>query len=316
MIARRNLLLFGVSAVAPAFTSSAPTAWAYGAAITDVNTATGTPAPTFSITSGAAPTGVTLNADGTWSGTPTASGNFTFTVTATNSAGTADQAATVLVSYASKVLAVPSLLEAWTLTGNSTYLTGLKGAYNLTNSGGTPAGGADVPHPEGGKAILEDGINDYQYNNAVAAAVNQAGFSLMVWIHDATPPTTGYQPYITAIYNINNRAQVWWATDAGKLVGTQVRASAESSAASNADPAASTWTCLVATFAPTETKFYINTTAYTAVASGSFAAAFAKLHIGGVNDGALTYYSSASLSMAAVFNGVLTPEQVAILATP
>jgi len=47
--------------------------------------ATGYPAPTFSLTGGSLPPGLTLAADGTLSGTPTVSGTYSFTVTATNS---------------------------------------------------------------------------------------------------------------------------------------------------------------------------------------------------------------------------------------
>lgn len=50
--------------------------------------ATGATPITFAITGGAAPAGMTLAADGTYSGTPTTPGDATFTVTATNSRGT------------------------------------------------------------------------------------------------------------------------------------------------------------------------------------------------------------------------------------
>ncbi len=47
-------------------------------------TASGSPAPTFSITSGTPPTGVTLSSAGLLSGTPTQAGAFNFTIDATN----------------------------------------------------------------------------------------------------------------------------------------------------------------------------------------------------------------------------------------
>lgn len=306
----------GASAVAPTITSAAPTGIAYGVAVNHPYTATGTTPITWSVTAGALPDGLSLDSGtGVLSGTPTASGAFSWTVTATNTAGTDDQAASVTVTYLSKVLSIASLLEVWTLTGNTTYLTGQKGAHNLTNSGGTPAGGATVPFPEGGAAILEDGINDYQYSTAAAAAIDQAGFSLMIWVHDATPPVAGYQAYLTAHTDVNNRAQMWWAVDAGlKLLGSQVRSGAVSIAESNANLSASTWTCLIGTFAPTETKFYLSGTAYTEAAAGSYAGAFTQLYIG--QSPITASWVSASLAYTAVFNGILTPAQVAILATP
>lgn len=62
-------------------------AWTQGAALSDVAIeATGGTAPrTFARTAGAWPAGVTLNSDGTLTGTPTAAGDFTATVVATDS---------------------------------------------------------------------------------------------------------------------------------------------------------------------------------------------------------------------------------------
>jgi|GEM_PF-1033106 len=84
---------------APAITSGAPTTPAtVGTAYSFRVTATGVPAPTFSITAGALPAGLTLNpATGVISGTPTASGSYSFTVTATNPTGTDAQPYSIVV---------------------------------------------------------------------------------------------------------------------------------------------------------------------------------------------------------------------------
>jgi uncharacterized delta-60 repeat protein len=70
----------------PVFTAAIPTTPApKGAAYSYTFTASGTPAPTFSVASGSLPTGLTLDGTtGVLSGTPTASGAFTFTVKAAN----------------------------------------------------------------------------------------------------------------------------------------------------------------------------------------------------------------------------------------
>jgi Ice-binding-like/Putative Ig domain len=71
--------------LSPAITSAAPTGATAGTPYSYAVTATGTPAPTFSVSSGALPAGLTLNtATGVISGTPTTSGQFTFTITASN----------------------------------------------------------------------------------------------------------------------------------------------------------------------------------------------------------------------------------------
>jgi hypothetical protein len=74
--------------VAPAFTNAQPPAGAVGAAYSYTFTASGSPAATFSVATGALPAGLTLNGAGLLSGTPTTAGTATFTVTATNPAGT------------------------------------------------------------------------------------------------------------------------------------------------------------------------------------------------------------------------------------
>ena len=59
----------------------------------------GTGTVTFTTTSGTLPTGVTLSTGGVLSGTPTATGSFSFTVTATDSANhMANQAYTMVIN--------------------------------------------------------------------------------------------------------------------------------------------------------------------------------------------------------------------------
>ncbi len=76
--------------VAPtAFSAQSPsTTGVYGTAYTSYTfVANGTPAPTYALASGSLPPGLTLSAAGVLSGTPTNGGVYTFTVRATNSAG-------------------------------------------------------------------------------------------------------------------------------------------------------------------------------------------------------------------------------------
>lgn len=76
---------------APAFTTTSLPAGSVGAPYAATIGATGRPAPTFALASGSLPPGVTLAANGALSGTPTAAGTYSFTVSAANTAyGTAE----------------------------------------------------------------------------------------------------------------------------------------------------------------------------------------------------------------------------------
>jgi hypothetical protein len=90
-------------AIAAATIAIAPDALAdgtNGTAFSQVFTATGGTAPyTFTLASGALPTGLALAANGTLAGTPTATGDFTFTVEATDANGdTASHAYTMAIA--------------------------------------------------------------------------------------------------------------------------------------------------------------------------------------------------------------------------
>jgi hypothetical protein len=91
----------------PAITSGTPTGGTVGTPYSFTVTATGTPAPTYTVSSGALPAGLGLNTTtGEISGTPTAAGSATFTITATN--GTApDVSAIYTVGTTAAAAAVP-----------------------------------------------------------------------------------------------------------------------------------------------------------------------------------------------------------------
>src|SRR5262249_10282435 len=81
-------------------TSAAPGGGTFGVAYSYTYTATGSPAPTYSVTSGALPGGLTLAAGGAISGTPNAVGTFTGVVTATNSGGSTTQSFSIVIAAA------------------------------------------------------------------------------------------------------------------------------------------------------------------------------------------------------------------------
>jgi hypothetical protein len=83
--------------VPPSFTSTPPPGGSVGTSYTFPCTASGIPAPTFSVTAGALPDDLTLASDGTISGTPSKAGTFTGTITASNSEGPATQDFSILI---------------------------------------------------------------------------------------------------------------------------------------------------------------------------------------------------------------------------
>jgi hypothetical protein len=89
----------------------------YGAAYTQAITATGDGAPISVVfLQGKLPPGLTLNSDGTWSGTPTALGTFSFIVTATDSNGyTSDYYYFVTITQATPTVTVT---DGGTYNGN------------------------------------------------------------------------------------------------------------------------------------------------------------------------------------------------------
>jgi len=91
----------GTATTSPQITSSAPTGATVGTPYSYTVTATGSPTPTYTVSSGALPAGLTLNGTtGVISGTPTATGTSSFTITATNGASPDSSAAYTLVTAA------------------------------------------------------------------------------------------------------------------------------------------------------------------------------------------------------------------------
>jgi cyclophilin family peptidyl-prolyl cis-trans isomerase len=119
----------------PAITSSAPAAGIFGTAYTHTYAATGSPAPTYSLTGGTLPGGLSVSSAGVISGTPTTAGTFTGTITATNSAGTFPQAFSITIN------------QAPAFTSSVPTATGLLGtAYSFTcAASGFPAPTFSVP---------------------------------------------------------------------------------------------------------------------------------------------------------------------------
>jgi len=93
--------------VAPVFTAASPPGATVGVAYTYTFTASGSPAPSFSVASGTLPSGLTLNSvSGVLSGNPTTAGTSTFTVKASNTAGSVTSASITLTTTSAQVAPV------------------------------------------------------------------------------------------------------------------------------------------------------------------------------------------------------------------
>jgi YVTN family beta-propeller protein len=96
--ANKNTVSVISVSVSPTITTASLPGGTIGAAYSSTVSASGTPALTFSVSAGALPAGVSLDAtSGLISGTPTSVGSFTFTIKATNTVGFDSHAYTVSV---------------------------------------------------------------------------------------------------------------------------------------------------------------------------------------------------------------------------
>jgi Putative Ig domain/Cohesin domain len=115
-----------------------------GAAYSQPITATGGTSPySFAVTSGTLPTGLTLSTGGVLSGTPTATGSFSFTVTATDaSSHTGTQHYTIAINPA--VAISTTTLANWTVSqpgyGQTILASGGMGTFSFSATGTLPTG--------------------------------------------------------------------------------------------------------------------------------------------------------------------------------
>jgi Concanavalin A-like lectin/glucanases superfamily/Putative Ig domain/FG-GAP-like repeat/FG-GAP repeat len=141
---------------------------------------------TYIVTSGALPPGLTLNSQsGQLSGTPTAAGAFTFTVTATNTSGcSGSRAYTLTIDLTPSCVAPPAGMVAWLPgDGNANDISG-------NNNHGTPQNGATFAPGKVAQAFALDGVDDYVLVNHSPSLMPTA-ITIDLWVN----PTSYGSPY-------------------------------------------------------------------------------------------------------------------------
>ncbi|MBK0027142.1 autotransporter domain-containing protein [Stenotrophomonas sp. S48] len=128
-----NTVIAPAIAIAPTTLPDGAVAAGYSQVITASG---GTPSYSYSVTAGALPAGLTLNAGGTMSGTPTAGGTFNFTLTATDSS-TGTGPFTGSRAYA-LVIAPPTVNLPASSLANATQNTAYSAALNPASGGVAP----------------------------------------------------------------------------------------------------------------------------------------------------------------------------------
>jgi LPXTG-site transpeptidase (sortase) family protein len=140
---------YTLPASAPIITSLNTTTFTAGIAGNFNVIATGSPVPTFTVTTGTLPTGVTLSTAGVLSGTPATGtvGTYPITIRASNTSGSNDQAFTLTVQKANTTTTINSDLPDPSLAGQNVVVT-----YAVVSAGNalTPAGNVTV----------SDGVNN------------------------------------------------------------------------------------------------------------------------------------------------------------
>lgn len=191
----------GTVKIAPTITTESLPDGEVGTAYNQPLTATGDAPITWTV-SGTLPDGLSLNSDGTITGTPTAAGSSTVTVKATNSAGSAEKTFTLNIKAVSVTGVTLDPTELSLFTGGSATLTVKVEPADATNQDVTcQSNNANVATVEGGtvKAVGEGEATiivttvDGGYTATCKVTVTQATYSISADISpDFGSVYTGY----------------------------------------------------------------------------------------------------------------------------
>lgn len=276
--------------------------------------ATGSPTPTYSLI--VYPTGMTINTtSGLIQWTPTSIGNYPVTVVANNGIGSTDtQSFTIIVK---EVPICPSnMISYWKLdeTSGSTYLD----SYGTNN-----ATAIDVPTPVSGKVLSAQSFNGTtnKINVPYSTSFNWTStdnFSFEAWVKIAGTP-----PFIVPKVIMGRRDDVgsylsWWVgvnTDGTFNFELRSLSGEVGSVQSQNNIADNNWHYVVAIRNGSTDSLEIYVDGFTGHArtfkdySSNFNSSVAGLSVGWFNSGGF-YYFSGVIDEVAIYNSVLSPEQI------
>lgn len=198
----------------PQLTADSPSATAtVGTPYSYSFTASGGPAPTFTVSSGSLPAGLTLTSGGVLSGTPTTSGASTFTVTASN--GVAPDAVsgshTITVAPAAQTITFTTAVPSGAVTGDTDTVAATGGgsgnpvtfSIDAASNGSCSISGSTVTFDHAGTCVVDAdqaGDSDYlaaqqaQQTVTVGKAAQAITFTPLT-----SPATVGDQQALSAV---------------------------------------------------------------------------------------------------------------------
>jgi uncharacterized repeat protein (TIGR01451 family) len=179
---------------APAFTADTPpTTASTNSPYSYTFVASGTPAPTYALASGGFPPGLNINSNtGVLSGTPTTTGAYSFTVSASNGVGAPAVTPTITITVSSGGLVITSAPNATATVGQAfsfTVTTAGTPVPSITKSGSLPSGTVTFTDNGDGTATL----------SGTAALGSEGSYPLTITAHNGVNPDANQAFVLTVI---------------------------------------------------------------------------------------------------------------------
>lgn len=293
-------LLLATSPVTPAVTTTYLNTLSTAAAFSQTLVASGGGTLTWTVTAGSLPAGISLSTGGVLSGTPTATGSYSFTVTVTNSAGSGTKA------YSGTVTDIPQAIAAYNFDEN----TGSTSA-DITGNGYT----ATVTAWATGHTA--SGANG---DGSHAAAIVKTGTMLisaptaltfMAWLN----PTTANDTFV--VFNTAWSANVFgvgWADSTHMKMWANTQTGAEATA--SVTTSLGTWVHVAVVVTTTSSTLYLDGVSVATQTLSGTLPDVDWMSLGGVQD-AWSSPNSGVIDDVRLFNVALTSGQVnSLMNTP